>query len=89
MNNIFIFYLITMNALGFVLMYIDKIKAKKHKWRVKENTLLTIAILGGSLGSLISMYTFRHKTKHTKFTLGIPLILIIQIIFLYYTTYKI
>ena len=64
-------------------MYIDKEKAKKHKWRISENTLIILALLGGSIGSFIGMNKFRHKTKHIKFKYGIPLIIIFQIIFIY------
>ena len=73
-------YLVLINAVGFALMLIDKYKAKKNLWRIPEATLLTIAALGGSIGSLAGMYTFRHKTKHLKFTLGIPAILIGQLL---------
>lgn len=69
------FYLLIINALGFLLMLVDKWKARKNRWRVRESTLLLIAALGGSVGSLLGMYLFRHKTRHLKFTLGIPLIL--------------
>ena len=69
------FYLLIINALGFLLMLVDKWKARKNRWRVRESTLLLIAALGGSVGSLLGMYLFRHKTLHLKFTLGIPLIL--------------
>ena len=72
------FYLLIINALGFLLMLVDKWKAKKNRWRVRESTLLLIAALGGSVGSLLGMYLFRHKTQHLKFTLGIPLILAAQ-----------
>ena len=68
-------YLLIINALGFLLMLVDKWKARKNRWRVRESTLLLIAALGGSVGSLLGMYLFRHKTLHLKFTLGIPLIL--------------
>lgn len=61
-------------------MLVDKYKAKKGLWRIPEATLMTIAALGGSVGSLIGMYTVRHKTKHLKFTVGIPLILAVQLI---------
>lgn len=71
-------YLILMNALGFVLMLVDKYKARKNLWRIRESTLLLVAVLGGSVGSLIGMYTIRHKTRHPKFTLGIPAILLAQ-----------
>ena len=64
-------------------MFLDKQKAKRHKWRISENTLILISILGGSIGSIIGMQLFRHKTKHVKFKLGLPVILIIQIILLY------
>ena len=74
------FYLLIINALGFLLMLVDKWKAKKNRWRVRESTLLLIAALGGSVGSLLGMYLFRHKTLHLKFTLGIPLILAAQCI---------
>lgn len=73
-------YLLIINALGFVLMLADKFKAKKNLWRIPEATLMTVALLGGSVGSLIGMYTVRHKTRHPKFTVGIPLILALQII---------
>ena len=73
-------YLLTINAAGFLSMLVDKQKARKNRWRIPEATLLTIALLGGSIGSLVGMYLVRHKTKHFKFTLGIPLILIGQIL---------
>ena len=75
----FLIYLFIINALGFLLMLIDKQKAKKKKWRIPEVTLMGVAALGGSIGSLLGMYTFRHKTLHKKFTLGIPAILIGQV----------
>lgn len=73
-------YLILVNAVAFLLMLIDKQKAKKKKWRIPEATLIGSAAIGGSIGALAGMYTFRHKTKHTKFTVGIPVILILQLI---------
>jgi uncharacterized membrane protein YsdA (DUF1294 family) len=72
-------YLLIINALGFILMLIDKRKARKNKWRIPEATLMTVAALGGSIGSLAGMYTVRHKTKHPKFTVGITLILVLQV----------
>ena len=74
-----ILYFFTINALGFLLMLVDKHKARKNRWRIPEATLMGVAVLGGSIGSLIGMYTVRHKTKHPKFTVGIPLILIVQL----------
>lgn len=75
-----ILYLVIINAAGFALMLADKYKAKKKRWRIPEATLLTVAAIGGSAGCLIGMYTVRHKTKHPKFYLGIPLILALQIV---------
>ena len=77
--NPFVIYLILINALSFVLMLIDKYKARKNLWRIREATLITVAIIGGSVGSILGMNVFRHKTKHPKFTIGIPAILIAQI----------
>ena len=79
MTQLILLYLLIINAIGFILMLVDKLKAKKNLWRIPEATLMTTAALGGSIGALAGMYTFRHKTKHLKFTLGVPLILIVQI----------
>ena len=73
--KLLLYYLLLINAAGLALMLVDKWKAKKNRWRVRESTPLLIAALGGSVGSLAGMYLFRHKTLHLKFTLGIPLIL--------------
>ena len=73
-------YLFIINAIGFILMLVDKIKARKNLWRIPEKVLFLSAILGGSIGSLLGMYFFRHKTKHFSFILGMPLILAIQIV---------
>lgn len=73
-------YLLIINAAGFLLMRIDKGKARKNRWRIPEATLMTVAALGGSAGALLGMYLFRHKTRHPKFTLGIPLILAVQVV---------
>lgn len=83
----FIIYLLIINAAAFLLMLIDKQKAKKNRWRIPESTLMLTATLGGSIGALAGMYTFRHKTKHLKFTLGIPAILVIQILLGGYLAY--
>ena len=72
-------YLLIINAAGFLLMLVDKFKAKRGLWRIPEATLMGVAAIGGSVGSLLGMYTFRHKTKHPKFTVGIPVILVLQI----------
>lgn len=78
--KILILYLLIVNAIGFILMLVDKIKAKKNLWRIPEATLFLVAVIGGSIGSILGMYTFRHKTKHIKFTVGMPLILAVQVI---------
>lgn len=72
-------YLTLINALGLVLMYLDKQYSRKKMWRIPERALMTVAALGGSLGSLVGMYLFRHKTKHRKFTVGVPLFLILHL----------
>ena len=78
--KVFYIYLIVINAVGFLLMLIDKVKAKKNLWRIPEATLFLVAAIGGSVGSILGMYTFRHKTKHIKFIVGMPLILAAQIV---------
>lgn len=77
-------YLILINIIGFLSMYIDKKRAIKKRHRIKESTLITVALIGGSLGSLVGMYGFRHKTKHKKFTTGIPCIIVLQLISILY-----
>lgn len=77
--NIFVYYLLLVNIIAFVIMYIDKQKAIKNRWRISENTLVILAVLLGSPGILAGMYCFRHKTKHLKFIIGIPVIMIIQL----------
>lgn len=71
-------YLAVINLDGFLLMAADKRRAKKNKRRIPEATIFLVAVLGGSLGVLLGMYAFRHKTLHTKFTVGVPLLLFFQ-----------
>lgn len=78
------YYLIGINVLTFLLYGIDKWKAQKGKWRIPEETLIWLAIVGGSIGALLGMYLFRHKTKHKKFTLGIPVIILAQAVIVYF-----
>lgn len=73
-------YVVIINIISFIMMGIDKRKAKKRAWRIPEATLFILAGVGGSIGSIAGMYTFRHKTKHRSFTWGMPAILIVQII---------
>lgn len=75
-----IIYLLIINIVAFLAMWIDKRKAEKGKWRISETTLLLLGVLGGSIGGMIGMYTFRHKTKKKRFTIGMPVILIIEIL---------
>lgn len=73
-------YLLAINIAAFIAFGIDKYKAKRDKWRIPESTLLTMAVLGGSIGALAGMKIWRHKTLHNKFRIGIPVILALQII---------
>ena len=75
-----IIYLIVINLIGFYMMWSDKRKAKWGKWRIPENTLFMVTALGGGIGTIAGMYTFRHKTKKLKFTVGLPAILILETI---------
>ncbi len=74
-----LFYFIIMNLCGFLLMGVDKRRAKKHCYRISEKTLLSIALLGGSAGSIMGMYCFHHKTRHPRFKIGMPVIFLVQI----------
>lgn len=78
--KLMIIYLVLVNAAAFFLMLADKLKAKKGAWRIPERTLIGIAILGGSIGAIAGMNLFRHKTKHPKFSIGLPVILAVQIV---------
>lgn len=73
-------YLLTINALGFWIMLDDKQRARKKSWRIPEATLLTVAILGGSAGCFLGMRLCRHKTRKPKFSIGIPVILLAQLL---------
>ena len=73
-------YLIIVNLVGFLMMGIDKRKAIKGAFRIPEATLFIVALIGGSIGSIAGMYTFRHKTRHFSFVYGMPAILILQVI---------
>lgn len=83
MKNI-ILYLFGINIIGFLAMWIDKRKAQKGRWRLKEKTLFMITILGGGIGTISGMYTFRHKTQKKAFTIGMPVILILEIVTIIY-----
>ena len=81
---ILLIYLLVMNIVGFLSMGIDKYKAKKRAFRIPEATLFTIAIIGGSIGSILGMFTFRHKTRHWYFLYGLPAILILQLVLAFF-----
>ena len=76
-------YLLMMNLVGFAVMGIDKKRAVKRLWRIPESTLFIIALIGGSLGSIIGMYFFHHKTRHWYFLYGMPFILFLQLLLFY------
>jgi len=79
-NNTFIFiYAVFINIVSFMAMKIDKSKAKKHEYRISEKKLFLFVILGGSIGGIMGMYAFHHKTKHWYFRYGFPLILMLQV----------
>ncbi len=75
-----VYYLLFINLLALMLMGVDKHRAKRHRWRIPERTLLLTAVLGGSIGGIAGMLLFRHKTKHAKFYIGLPVILGVQIV---------
>lgn len=79
LRNILI-YLLVINIIAFLAMLIDKKKAEKNRWRIKESTLLILALIGGSIGAIIGMYTFHHKTQKPRFFVGIPIIIVLQIL---------
>jgi uncharacterized membrane protein YsdA (DUF1294 family) len=80
-----IIYLIGINVVTFFIYGIDKWKARRGKWRIPEDTLIWLAIAGGSIGALLGIYLFRHKTQHKKFTLGIPAIILVQAVIVYFS----
>jgi uncharacterized membrane protein YsdA (DUF1294 family) len=84
----FLYYILFINLLGIFVMYSDKKKSRKGKWRTPENTLFTIAVAYGAFGIFMGMRLFRHKTKHKKFVIGIPLILIVQVFIFFKYIYK-
>lgn len=84
----FIIYLIVINLIGLFIMYLDKKKAMYGRWRIPEKSLIIIALLGGSIGCMIGMKLFRHKTQKIKFVLGYPTILIAKAILIIYFLVK-
>lgn len=86
--EIILSYLLMINIFTMYTFFLDKSKAKNKKWRIKESTLFLLSIVGGSLGALLGMKLFKHKTKHWYFKYGIPFILIVQIILTAYVTVR-
>ena len=86
LEQLIVVYLVAVNVITFFLYAIDKWKAKRSKWRIPEDTLLGLAVIGGSIGALLGMKIWHHKTMHKKFRFGIPAIIIIQLLFIGYFT---
>ena len=80
-GHIVLGYLLLSNLVAFVVYGIDKYKARKGKWRISESTLLMLAIFGGSIGAWLAMNVFHHKTMHKKFCIGVPVIIVLQLVF--------
>ena len=80
----FLIYIIVINLIGFLMMLIDKNKAKKGSYRISEKAIFVTALLLGGIGVYVGMYKFRHKTKHLSFTIGIPVCIVLNIISIYY-----
>lgn len=79
MDTFFIIFLLAINIVTFFVYGIDKFKAKKNSWRISEKSLILLAVFGGSIGAWCGIKAWKHKTKHQKFTIGIPVILLLQI----------
>ncbi len=84
MNKYIVLYLIIINIIEFIIIGLDKLLAIKHKYRIPEFTLLFLSAIGGSIGAIIGMFFFHHKTKKSKFRILFPLFLILHIIIIYY-----
>ena len=84
MSELIAYYILGINVIVFIIYGIDKLKAKKGKWRIPENTLLLLAIIGGSIGAWLGIKVWHHKTLHKKFKYGIPLIVIAQMAIVVY-----
>ncbi|MGM8213327.1 DUF1294 domain-containing protein [Virgibacillus sp. W0430] len=80
----FVYYVIGVNIVAFLLMRIDKQKAIKQQYRIPERTFWLLSLLGGTIGTMTAMQLFRHKTKHPSFYIGMPVLLVLQICFLFY-----
>lgn len=83
-----VIYFIVINLFGFFIMWLDKRKAKKGAWRIPEKTLFIVTALGGGIGTIAGMYTFRHKTQKVQFVIGFPFITILEIVTILYFIWK-
>lgn len=83
-----VIYFIVINLFGFFIMWLDKRKAKKGAWRIPEKTLFIVTALGGGIGTIAGMYTFRHKTQKIQFVIGFPFITILEIVTIIYFILK-
>ena len=83
-----VIYFIVINLFGFFIMWLDKRKAKKGAWRIPEKTLFIVTALGGGIGTIAGMYTFRHKTQKIQFVIGFPFITILEIVTIIYFIWK-
>lgn len=88
MSKVAIYYLAAINVIAFILYGLDKLWAKKGRWRVPERSLILIAAAGGSIGAIAAMKVWHHKTKHNKFRFGLPAILLAQIALIYFAVYR-
>ena len=88
MMKVLFIYLFVINIAALAIMGIDKHKAHRHKWRISESSIFIVGLLGGGLGVLLGMSLFHHKTKHLKFTLGIPLVVLVNIVLFGYLLQK-
>ena len=87
-SNTIIYYILAINVLTFATYGIDKWKSRNNKWRIREASLLLLAALGGSVGALVAMHLFRHKTQHKKFRYLVPLFLLLQLTLVLYLTMR-
>lgn len=86
--QVILIYLVFVNVLTFITYGIDKLKAKRSKWRISEATLLGLAVVGGSIGAWLGMKAWHHKTLHMKFKYGIPVIILLQLLAVGYLIYS-
>ena len=88
MNSLISYYILGINVITFIIYGVDKLKAKKGKWRTPEACLLGLAVIGGSIGSYLGIKVWHHKTLHKKFKYGIPAIIILQIVWIWIVWFR-